>query len=132
MSDDPLFVEGTSIGFRVGREFAVFHCPAGQHPTAEAIVRCQFDVVLVDDDESDQVLDLVRDLRAQVERPAVFVISGEPSRWDPMLARGAAAIFARTLGREALVTIVREYVRGRLALPAVSDAGREAALLVAA
>jgi DNA-binding NarL/FixJ family response regulator len=117
VSDDPLFVETTTIGFRRGAEFDVFHCPATGRAPAEAIARTGRDVVLIDDARvTDAAFDLVRELCAQTERPPVFVLSdlGDPERDQRMLDAGATAIVSRSILNGALVTLVRELAYGRV------------------
>jgi DNA-binding NarL/FixJ family response regulator len=119
VSDDPLFVETTTFGFRVSTEFVVFHCSHARRVSAEAIARTGRDIVLVDDrDMSDAAFDLVQELCAQTERPPVLVLSDQrdAERDDRMLACGASAVVSRLILNGVLVSFVRELARGRIHL----------------
>lgn len=118
VSDDPLFVEATSLGFRMGGEFSVFHCSGAARMPAEAILDCRFDAVLIDDDTGD-ALDLVRILRAQAERPAVFLLSAATgtARRGQLLSSGADAVISKSVRSGPLVSLVRETIDGRILLP---------------
>jgi len=117
VSDDPLFVQATTIGFRVGGEFQVFHCPAARPAPASAIAEAGRDAVLFDDSGvTDEAFDLVRDVCAQTGRPPVVVLSrlADPARENRMLELGATAIVSRAMLNGALVSFVRELSQGRL------------------
>lgn len=117
VSDDPLFVEVTSLGFRSSCEFAVFHCPAMRHGVAGAILRGRFDAVMIDDvEKTDDALDLVREITRQAERTPVYVLSACTSdgRHESLLAAGATAVISKATRNGALVTFVRETLCGRI------------------
>ena len=126
VSDDPLFVDGTTFGFRTGGEFTVFHCPAATRVPAAAIANIGRDAVLIDDaGPAADALELVRELCAQVERPVVIVLSGssDHDHQEAFLELGATAVIAKTLHNRVLVTFVREALAGRILV----RAGRAAA-----
>jgi DNA-binding NarL/FixJ family response regulator len=131
VSDDPLFIETTSLGFRTGGEFKVFHCPGATRVSAAAITRVGRDAVLIDDVETtDAALDLVRELCAQVERPAVLVLTttADAGRTDELLAAGAVAVVSKSLHNGALVSFLRELLCGRICVRREPEtAGRDEA-----
>jgi DNA-binding NarL/FixJ family response regulator len=118
VSDDPLFVETTSLGFRANPGFLVFHCVPSTRALAQAVARVGADVVMIDGPPAvdSQPWAMIRDLRAQLDPPAILVFSdlADGDRDQASLEAGATMVLARQILGGSLVGLVAAVAAGHV------------------
>lgn len=117
VAQDSLIVEAITIALRKSGEFNLLgHIEAGS-PSVEQIVDQEPDLVLVDEiDQSDHVVDLIRQIKAQRQSIAVILLtlSPESARLDEIFEAGASAAISKAISPAALATLIRETLEGRV------------------
>jgi DNA-binding NarL/FixJ family response regulator len=130
VSDDPLFVQTTSLGFRADPRFLVFHCLASTRAPAQAASRVGADVVLIDGTvEAGDRLEVISQLSSQFEPPPVLVLSDlvDPQRDRAVLGAGATMVLSREILGSSLVGLVAALAAGHvLVAPVAARAGDRA------
>ncbi len=117
VADNSLIVEAIAIGLRKSGEFSVHSHVDGQRASARTIIDALPDVVLVDDmGQSPQVLDLIRQLKAEQDQIAVIVLTlaMDPEWLEDIFAAGATGAISKATHPLALTTLVRETVNGHV------------------
>lgn len=117
VADNSLIVEAIAIGLRQSGEFKLLGHVDARAASTRAISDALPDVVLVDDsDQSDVILDLIRQLKAEESRTAVIVLtmSMDPGRLDSLFDAGASGAIAKATHPAALATLVRETIDGHI------------------
>jgi DNA-binding NarL/FixJ family response regulator len=117
VADNSLIVDAIAIGLRKSGEFNVLGHVDPQTASAQTIVASLAEVVLVDDmEQSDRVLHLIRELKAENERIAVIVLTlaMDPDWLDDIFDAGAVGAISKATHPGALTTLVRETVNGHV------------------
>ncbi len=117
VADNSLIVEAIAIGLRTSGEFDLLRHVDAQTASAGAIVEALPDVVLVDDmGQSPEVVELIRQVKAEQERIAVIVLTlAMDSPWlDDIFDAGAIGAISKATHPSALTTLVRETVNGHV------------------
>lgn len=117
VAEDSLIVEAIAIALRKSGEFNLLgHLDAGS-ASVERLVEAGPDVVLIDEmDQSDRVVELIREIKAERESIAVIVLtlSPEAARLDELFQAGASAAVSKATSPAALATLIRETLDGRV------------------
>ncbi len=119
VSDDSLFVETTSLGFRADPRFLVFHCLPSARPLLQA-GRIGADVVMIDAAAgSGDWLDLITELSSQPLAPPVLVLSDliDGERDLAALDAGARMVLSRQILGGSLVGLVAALTAGHVLVP---------------
>jgi DNA-binding NarL/FixJ family response regulator len=117
VADNSLIIEAIAIGLRRSGEFSVHSHVDGQTASARTILDAGPDVVLIDDiGQSPQVVDLIRQLKAEQDRIAVIVLTlaMDPEWLDDIFDAGATGAISKATHPLALTTLVRETVNGNV------------------
>lgn len=117
VADNSLTLEAIRIGFRESGEFNLVGRADIRRTSAQTIVGTEADVVLLDDmDCSDQVVELVREIKLEDERLALIVLSlqMDPAWLERVFEAGASAAISKATDPMALATLVRETVNGHV------------------
>ncbi|HXB66328.1 MAG TPA: response regulator transcription factor [Solirubrobacteraceae bacterium] len=117
VADNSLIVDAIALGLRRSGEFEVLDHVDSRTASAPVIAGSLPDVVLIDDmGQSQQVVELVAQLRAQLDRVAVIVLTlAMESPWlDDVFAAGAAGAISKATHPGALTTLLRETVNGNV------------------
>jgi DNA-binding NarL/FixJ family response regulator len=117
VADNSLIVEAIAMGLRKSGEFSVHSHVDGRNASARAIVDSSPDVVLVDDMErSPEVVELIRQIKAERDRIAVIVLTlaMDPEWLDDIFDAGAVSAISKATHPLALTTLVRETVNGHV------------------
>jgi DNA-binding NarL/FixJ family response regulator len=132
VAEDSLIVEAIGIALRKSGEFNLVAHLDGRTAAAEEIVAAEPEVVLIDEMEpAERTLGLIRQIRASDEDVTVIVLtlSPEPAQLDEMFEAGASAAVSKAAHPQALATLIRETLEGRvLNLHKSPDAARGAAV----
>lgn len=117
VAEDSLIVEAISIGLQKSGDFRIVAHLDGRSASIEKIVEAAPDAVLIDEMEPpDQVLQLIREIKASRERAAIIilVLSPEQVRLDQIFAAGATAVVSKATHPLALATLIRETIDARV------------------
>jgi DNA-binding NarL/FixJ family response regulator len=117
VADSSLIVEAIAIGLRKSGEFNILSHVDARLASATAIAESLPDVVLVDDmGQSPEMVELIREIKAQQERIAVIVLTlaMDPQWLDDIFAAGAAGAISKATHPSALTTLVRETMNGHV------------------
>ena len=117
VADNSLIVEAIAIGLRTSGEFSVHSHLDGRRASARTIVDALPDVVLVNDmGQSAQVVELIKEIKAEQDRIAVLVLTlaMDPEWLDDIFDAGAAGAISKATHPVALTTLVRETVNGHV------------------
>ncbi len=117
VADNSLIVDAIALGLRKSGEFEVLDHVDSRTASAAAIAASLPDVVLIDDmGQSPLVVELVAQIRAQLDRAAVIVLTlAMESPWlDDVFAAGAAGAISKATHPGALTTLLRETVDGHV------------------
>lgn len=117
VADNSLIVDAIALGLRRSGEFDVLDHVDSQTVSVSAIADARPDVVLIDDmGQSPQVAELVAQIKAQLDRVAVIVLTlAMESSWlDDVFAAGAAGAISKATHPAALTTLLRETVNGNV------------------
>ena len=117
VADNSLIVEAIAMGLRKSGEFSVHSHLDGHTTSARTIVDSSPDVVLVDDmGQSPQIIDLIKQIKAEQERIAVIVLTlaMDPQWLDDIFDAGATGAISKATHPQALTTLVRETVNGNV------------------
>ncbi|HET6866246.1 MAG TPA: response regulator transcription factor [Solirubrobacteraceae bacterium] len=117
VAEDSLIVEAIGIALRKSGEFNLVAHLDGRTATAPEIVAAEPEVVLIDEMErSEQTLGLIRQIRAADEDITVIVLtlSPESAQLDQMFEAGASAAVSKAAHPQALATLIRETLEGRV------------------
>jgi DNA-binding NarL/FixJ family response regulator len=117
VAEDSLIVEAIGIALRKSGEFNLVAHLDGRTATVQEIVAAEPEVVLVDEMEgSEQTLGLIRQIRAADEDITVIVLtlSPESAQLDKMFEAGAGAAVSKAAHPQALATLIRETLEGRV------------------
>ncbi len=119
VAEDSLIVEAIAIGLRRSGDFNVLAHLDARSATARQIVDANPDVVLLDEMESsDQVIELIRQIKSERESIAVIMLTLAPDQASPdVFAAGATAVVSKATPPLALATLIRETVARRLVHP---------------
>ena len=116
VAEDSLIVEAIAIGLRKGGEFNLLG-RVDRSTSAQTIVDASPDIVLIDDvDQSDHVLDLIRQIRAERGSMAVIALTlSTDAAWlDALFDAGAVAAVSKATQSLALATLLRETINGHI------------------
>jgi DNA-binding NarL/FixJ family response regulator len=120
VAEDSLIVEAIGIALRKSGEFnLVAHLDARTAGVPE-IVAVEPEVVLVDElERSEQTLGLIRELKTADEEITVIVLtlSPESTQLDALFEAGASAAVSKATQPQALATLIRETIDGRMLHP---------------
>jgi DNA-binding NarL/FixJ family response regulator len=117
VAGNSLIVEAIRAGLRRSGDFHVVAHANGTRPSARQIAAVEPDVALVDEcDQSEWVIGLIREIRAQDERIAVIILT---ARMDPEwlrrgLAAGAIAAISKASHPIVLGTLLRATLSGHI------------------
>jgi DNA-binding NarL/FixJ family response regulator len=117
VAEDSLIVEAIGIALRKSGEFNLVAHLDGRTAGVQEIVAAGPEVVLIDEMErSEQTLGLIRQIRAAEEDIMVIVLtlSPEPAQLDEMFEAGASAAVSKAAHPQALATLIRETLEGRV------------------
>ena len=117
VADNSLIVEAIAIGLRKSGEFKLLGHVNVRTGHVRTIFEADPDVVLIDDmGGSDQVVDLVRKIKAEREHVAVIVLTTSmDSSWlNSIFDAGAAGAISKATHPAALATLVRETIDGHV------------------
>ncbi len=117
VADNSLIVDAIALGLRKSGEFEVLDHVDSRTASAATIADTLPDVVLIDDmGQSPRVVELVAQLKAQLDRVAVIVLTlAMDSPWlDDVFAAGAAGAISKATHPGALTTLLRETVNGNV------------------
>jgi DNA-binding NarL/FixJ family response regulator len=116
VAENSLIVEAISIGLRSSGEFNLLESVDRNGESVDRVLAGDPDVVLLDDDLSEDTLGLVRELVAT--RPEIVIIvltlAPESGRLDALFDAGAAGAVSKAAQPSALPTLIRETVDGRV------------------
>ena len=132
VADNSLIVRAVRLGLRGSEGFEVLAYVCGRDGSASRIVDAAPDAVLIDDmNESDHVIDLIRDLKELADKLVVMVLTVRvQGSWaERALSAGASGAISKSIQPVALGTLVRESIKGHIvhAPTAVTlDAGKAA------
>jgi DNA-binding NarL/FixJ family response regulator len=113
VADNSLIVEAIAIGLRRSGEFKVIGHVNGRSASAQSIVGARPHVVLLDDmGQSVQVVDLIKEIKAEQDRIAVIVLTlaMDPEWLDDVFDAGATGAISKATHPLALTTLVRETI----------------------
>jgi len=117
VAEDSLIVEAIGIALRRSGEFDLLRHLDGRTASSELIVEGEPDLVLIDEmDQSDRVVELIRQTKAAREGIAVIVLtlSPESARLEELFDVGASAAVSKATNPAALATLIRETLDGRV------------------
>jgi DNA-binding NarL/FixJ family response regulator len=118
VADSSLTVEAIALGFRRSAQFRVIGRADANRTPARTILSCSPDLVLLDIDQSESAIGLIRELRAEDRPPAVIVLTAlsDLGRIESALDAGATGVISKATEPGALVTLVRETLCGHIFL----------------
>jgi DNA-binding NarL/FixJ family response regulator len=120
VAEDSLIVEAIGLALRKSGEFnLVAHLDARTAGVPE-IVAAMPEVVLIDElDRSEQTLGLIREIKLADEEITVIVLtlSPESAQLDELFEAGATAAVSKATHPQALATLIRETIDGRMLHP---------------
>jgi DNA-binding NarL/FixJ family response regulator len=130
VADNSLIVEAIQSGLRHSGEFNLLGHADPRRTSARTIVGVQPDVILFDDmDRSEQVVELIREVKAEDERIAAIVLSihMDPVWLQRAFDAGATAAISKASQPGVLATLVRETLNGHILhrLPGSRPPGRQ-------
>jgi DNA-binding NarL/FixJ family response regulator len=117
VAEDSLIVEAIGIALRKSGEFNLVAHVDGGTAEAQEIVAAQPEVVLIDEMErSEQTLGLIRQIKAADEDITVIVLTLAPesAQLDQLFEAGAGAAVSKATHPQALATLIRETLEGRV------------------
>jgi DNA-binding NarL/FixJ family response regulator len=117
VAEDSLIVEAIGIALRKSGEFNLVAHLDGRTATAQEIAAAGPEVVLIDEMErSEQTLGLIRQIKAADEDITVIVLtlSPESAELDELFDAGAGAAVSKATHPQALATLIRETLEGRV------------------
>ena len=117
VADNSLIVEAIAIGIRKSGQFKFLGHVNGSTASVRAIVETSPDVVLMDDMEnSDQAVDLIRQIKSEDQRVAVIVLTTVmgPAWLDAIFDAGATGAISKATHPVALATLLRETINGHV------------------
>jgi DNA-binding NarL/FixJ family response regulator len=117
VADDSLVVQAIHIAFRQSGDFELVGYANARKTTARTILGADADGILVDDlRHSDQVLELVREIRAQDGEVALIMLSLDLGHeWlSEAFSAGATAAISKETQPLAVATLVRETIDGHV------------------
>ena len=113
VADNSLIVEAIAIGLRKSGQFKVIGHVNGRTASARSIAGARPHVVLIDDmGQSVQVVNLIKEIKAEQDRIAVIVLTlAMDSEWlDGIFDAGATGAISKATPPLALTTLVRETI----------------------
>ena len=113
VADNSLIVEAIAIGLRKSGEFKVIGHVNGRTASARSIAGARPHVVLIDDmGQSVQVVNLIKEIKAEQDRIAVIVLTlAMDSEWlDGIFDAGATGAISKATPPLALTTLIRETI----------------------
>jgi len=113
VADNSLIVEAIAIGLRKSGQFKVIGHVNGRTASARSIAGARPHVVLIDDmGQSVQVVDLIKEIKAEQDRIAVIVLTlAMDSEWlDGIFDAGATGAISKATPPLALTTLIRETI----------------------
>lgn len=117
VAEDSLIVEAIGIALRKSGEFNLVAHLEGRTAAAQEIVAAEPEVVLIDEMERpEHTLGLIRQIKAADEEITVIVLtlSPESAQLDEMFEAGASAAVSKAAHPQALATLIRETLEGRV------------------
>lgn len=130
VADNSVIVQAIHIAFRQSGEFKLVGWADSRKATAGTILATEPDVILLDDmNQSDRVLELMREISTKDNNVAMMVLSLnlDPDWLAQAFSAGATAAISKATQPLALATLVRETIDGHI----VHKAPAAAASLVA-
>jgi DNA-binding NarL/FixJ family response regulator len=120
IAEDSLIVEAIGIALRKSGEFHMLGHLRAHSASVEKILGTHPDLVLIDDmDQSDQAVELTREIRAAREGITVILLTLSPdsAQLDEMFDAGASAAVSKATNPAALARLIRETLDGRMLIP---------------
>ena len=120
VAEDSLIVEAIGIALRKSGEFNLVAHLDARTAGAQEIVAAEPEVVLIDElEQSEQTLGLIREIKAADEEITLIVLtlSPESAQLDALFAAGASAAVSKATHPQALATLIRETIDGRVLHP---------------
>lgn len=117
VADNSLIVRAVRLGLRGNDGFEVLAYVCGADGSASRIVDAAPDAVLIDDmNESDHVVDMIRDLKELSDKLVVMVLTVRvQGLWvERALSAGASGAISKSIQPIALGTLVRESIKGHI------------------
>ena len=113
VADNSLIVEAIAIGLRKSGQFKVIGHVNGRTASARSIAGARPHVVLIDDmGQSVQVVNLIKEIKAEQDRIAVIVLTlaMDPEWLDDVFDAGATGAISKATPPLALTTLIRETI----------------------
>ena len=119
VADNSLVVQAIRTGFRESGDFTLVGYANPRRTAVRTILEAKPDVILLDANQSERALELIRSLRSEDDDVAIFVLSMQlDAGWlDEVFDAGATAVISRSTRSAALATLVRETLDGRIVHP---------------
>lgn len=120
VADNSLIVQAIATGLRATGEFSLVGHAHERRTSARAIAGARPEVVLIDDmDCSERAIELTREIKAEDESIAVIALSVEmnPLWLERIFDAGAIGAISKATQPDALATLIRETVSGRICRP---------------
>lgn len=117
VAEDSLIVEAIGLGLQKSGEFRLLGRVGGSSASGHEILESSPDVVLIDDtDDSEHVLQLIREIKAECASVAVIALtlSTDSARLDALFHAGATAAVSKATEPAALATLLRETINGHI------------------
>jgi DNA-binding NarL/FixJ family response regulator len=116
VAEDSLIVEAIAIGLRKSGEFTLLGHVDGRSASPEKIVATSPDVVLIDQSEGYDQAALIRRIKAEQDSITVIILTLAPDsgKLQALFDAGAAAAVSKAAQPQALATLIRETVDGRV------------------
>jgi DNA-binding NarL/FixJ family response regulator len=130
VAEDSLIVQAIALGLRKSGEFTLLGHVDGRSASPQKIVAASPDVVLIDESGDYDQAALIRQITAERDDLAVIIltVSADSGQLDALFDAGATAAVSKMAPPQALPTLIRETVEGRVLhlykpLSAVSASG---------
>ena len=116
VADDSLIVEAIAIGLRRSGEFTLLGHVDGRSASPQKIVAASPDVMLIDQSEDYDQAELIRQIKAERHDITVIILTLAPDSGNlhALFEAGAAAAVSKAAQPQALATLIRETIDGRV------------------
>ena len=116
VAEDSLIVEAIAIGLRKSGEFTLLGHVDGRSASPRKIIAASPDVVLIDQSDDYDQAELIRQIKAERDSVAVIIMTLAPDseKLDALFDAGAVAAVSKAAHPQALATLIRETIDGRV------------------